>query len=51
MSVAICERLLFGLRFRVEPGMTGVWYIILFFYPFVFDISPYKGKAFRISYA
>jgi len=47
MGVAICERLWFGLRFRVEPGMTGwwKWYIILFFYPFVFDISPYKGKA------
>ncbi len=34
------------LSFRVEPGMRRWWYIILFFYPFVFDISPYKGKVF-----
>jgi hypothetical protein len=32
MGIAIYERLWFGLRFRVEPGMTGV----IMVYKFVF---------------
>ncbi len=32
MGIAICERLWFGLRFRVKPGMTGV----IMIYKFVF---------------